>query len=150
MRQSETRKYSVDKVKKCAFTGFVMSIIRLSNECGKLDTSLRFVARSLLARRARISLLHFCLSTTSLPWSEPRLAYNLLLLTLKSRDFQPVLCWTLGHRTVTLTLKLQKKLGLECKGQSSSIALASTASLAKVSGVVNCNISAFKDRTALN
>ena len=110
----------------------------------KLDTSLRFVARSLLARRVRISRLHSCLSTTSLPWSEPRLAYILLLLTLKSRDCQPVLCWTLRHRTVTLTLKLQKKLGgLECKGQNSSIALASTASSAKVRGVVNCNMSAF-------
>jgi len=36
----------------------------------KLDTLLRFVARSLLARRTRISRLHFCLSTTSVPWSE--------------------------------------------------------------------------------
>ena len=77
---------------------------------GKLGTSLRFLARSLLTGRARISRLRFCLSTTSVPWSEPQLAYNLLLLTLKSRDFQPVLCWTLGHRTVTLTLKLQKNL----------------------------------------
>jgi len=40
--------------------------------------------------------------------------------------------------------EVAKKLGLECKGQSSSIALASTASSAKVRGVVNCNISAFK------
>jgi len=57
-----------------------------------------------------VVVVHFCLSSTSLPWSEPRLADNLLLLTLKSRDFQPVLCWTLGHRTVTLSLKLQKNL----------------------------------------
>ena len=67
----------------------------------KLDTLLRFVGRSLLARRAQQSRLHFCLSTTSLPLSDPRLAYNLLLLALKSRDCQPVLCWTSGHRPVT-------------------------------------------------
>jgi len=42
-----------------------------------------------------------------------------------------------------------KKFGLECKGQSSSIALASTASSAKVRGVVNCNISAFKGSYSL-
>jgi len=76
----------------------------------KLDTSLRFVARSLLARRARISWVHFCLSITLLPWSEPRLACNPLLLTLKSRNCHLVLCWTLGHWRVTLTLKLQKNL----------------------------------------
>jgi len=45
--------------------------------------------------------------------------------------------------------EVAKKLGLECKGQSSSIALASTASSAKVRGVVNCNISAFKGSYSL-
>ena len=38
---------------------------------------------------------------------------------------------------------------LECKGQSSSIALASTASSAKVRGVANCNISACKGSYSL-
>jgi len=42
-----------------------------------------------------------------------------------------------------------KKLGLEYKGQSSSIFLASTHSSAKVRGVVNCNISAFKGSHSL-
>jgi len=40
--------------------------------------------------------------------------------------------------------EVAKRLGSECKGQSSSIALASTGSSAKVRRVVNCNISAFK------
>jgi len=71
----------------------------------KQETSPGFVSRSLLARRVRTSRLHFCLSITSLPLSEPQLAYNLLLLTLKCKDCQPVLCRTLWHRTAALTCK---------------------------------------------
>jgi len=40
--------------------------------------------------------------------------------------------------------EVAKKFGLECKGQNSSIALASTASSAKERGFVNYNLSAFK------
>ena len=116
----------------------------------KQETSPGFVSRSLLARRVRTSRLHFCLSITSLPLSEPQLAYNLLLLTLKYRDFPARALLDTGASDSYVDSEVAKKLGLECKGQSSSIALASTASLAKVSGDVNCNISAFKDRTALN
>jgi len=103
----------------------------------KLDTSPGFVAR-----RAQISRLHFCLSITSLPWSEPWLAYKLLLLTLKCWDCQPVLRWTLGHQTV-------KNVELECNGQSASSAVASTASSKKERGVIYCNIYAFKESYSL-
>ena len=52
----------------------------------KRHTSPRFVSRRLLARKARTSRLHFCLSITSLPRSDPRLVYNLLLWTLNYKD----------------------------------------------------------------
>ena len=113
---------------ECRKTGYFAKVCRSKSTCSKSPT----ISAALLPE-------HYIASVVGSPACLQSAVVGIEIQGLPARALLDT-----GASDSYVDSEVAKKLGLECKGQSSSIALASTASSAKVRGVVNCNISAFK------